>query len=128
MPAELRAARNFLEVACVGTETEVMAAQIHHREGGPEFAADEAAAVAIGAVNPVVQAVLETVQAMLLVPFDEPGEERLAFVGFAITVGVLGVENLRRGGDQEAIAPREQAGGKIQVVEEDGGFVVSTIA
>src|SRR6266446_1610071 len=57
--------------------------------------ADLATAVAICAVEPVIQAVLEPVRAMLLIAFNETCEERLANVRFAVAIGVLGVKDFR---------------------------------
>ena len=65
---------------------------------------------------------------MLLVALDESCEERPALVRLAVAVGVLSVKNFRRGGDQDTITPRENAGGKIQVVQEHGGLVIAAVA
>ena len=82
------------------------------------LAGDGAAAVAVGGVNPVVQSERKAVHAMLLVALVETGEEYFAYVGAAIAGHVLGVDNVRRGTDEDALAPREHAVGKIQPFEE----------
>src|SRR5262249_35969619 len=116
-----------LELAGVGLEAEVAAADVHAphplplspwgrgepgRRGAREslHALDDAAGVAVGAVDPVVEAPRQTVDAMLLIAFDEAGEEDDLLVGFAVAVGVFGVENVRGAGNEHALAPRKDAG------------------
>ena len=65
---------------------------------------DLAAAVAVGAVKPVVQAPDQAVDAMLLIAFLEAAVQDLALVGPAVAVGVLGVKNFRRTRDEHALA------------------------
>ncbi len=71
---------------------------------------DRAAAVAVGPVDPAVEAELEAVDPVLLVALGEPGEEDLAMVGLAVAVAVLGVEDVGRAGDEHAVAPGHDAG------------------
>ncbi len=80
--------------------------------------ADRAAAVAVGAVDPAVEAQLEAVEPVLLVALDEAGEEDLAMVGLAVAVAVLGVEDVRGARDQDALAPGHDAGREAESVEE----------
>ena len=90
--------------------------------------ADRAAAVAVGAVDPAVEAQVEPVEPVLLVPLDEPREEDLAMVGLAVAVAVLGIEDLGCAGDEEPVPPGEQAGREAEAVEEGGGLVVAAVA
>ena len=53
------------------------------------------AAVAVGAVDPAVEAELEAVEPVLLVALAEAGEQHLAMVGLAVAVAVLGIEDVR---------------------------------
>ena len=90
--------------------------------------ADLAAAVAVGAVDPAVEAELEAVDPVLLVPLAEAREEDLAVVGLAVAVAVLGVEDVGRAGDEHAVAPGHDAGRERQAVEEVGRLVVPAVA
>ena len=56
---------------------------------------------------------------MLLIALDETVVQHFAFVGLAVAVGVFGVDD-SGAGDQNALAPRSDAGGKAQVVEKHG--------
>src|ERR1051326_8257300 len=89
--------------------------------------ADSAAAVAVGAVEPVVEAVIEAVDPMLLVAFAKTGEKSHPFVRFAIAVGVLRIKDFWRGADDDALAPGDYAGGEVQSFEKHGGLVVDAI-
>src|SRR5207248_11629480 len=71
--AELRLARDRLELAGVGLEAEVAAADVHDLAGLDRL--DHAARVAVGAVEPVVEAPDQAVDAVLLIAFLEAGEE-----------------------------------------------------
>ena len=71
---------------------------------------DHAAAVAVGAVNPVIETPRQAVDAVLRIALDEAGVERHAQVGLAGPLGVLGVEDLRGARHQDALAPRQHAG------------------
>src|SRR5262249_38210809 len=59
-------------------------------------ARDVAAEHAARTVDPAVEAVFEAVDASLIVAGAEAAVEFLDDVGFAVAVGVLGVENVRR--------------------------------
>ena len=61
-------------------------------------------------------------------PSHEAVIQDFALVGPAVAVGVLGVENVGRTGDQNAVAPRSDAGGKAEVVEKHGRAVVAAVA
>src|SRR5262249_6542664 len=120
--AVLRLAGLQLDVAGVGPDAEVAAAEVDHLAGLERL--DAAAAVAVGAVDPVVQAPDKAVDAVLLVALHETGVEDNFLVGLAVAVGVLGVEDVRGAGDQHTLAPRQHAGRVAEVVEEDGRLVV----
>src|SRR5437762_2962311 len=82
-----------IDQALVRPNAKIPTVDVHH---GPSLdGLDPAAAVAVGAVDPVIESPREAVDAMLLIAFHEAGIERDAYVGLAITVGILGIENLR---------------------------------
>src|SRR5579872_992389 len=64
---------------------------------------------------------------MLLVSLDEARVKNLALVGLAIAVGVFGVENVRSGRDENALAPGQDAGG-VGDFEKDRCLVVAAVA
>src|SRR5439155_4887176 len=59
----------------------------------------------IGAVDPVVDPIQESVDAQLRVERIESGEENLSLVGAMVAVGVGQVENIGRRRDQDSILP-----------------------
>src|SRR5208283_5500241 len=89
--------------------------------------ANRAPTVAVCPVDPTVEPEVEAVEAVLLVPLAKPGEEKLAMVGLAVAVAVLGVEDVRGRGDEHPAAPGHHAGGKRQAVQERGRLVVDAI-
>ena len=93
VPAELGLPALRLERAGVGPEPEI-AAPDGGRSRPSSREQDRPAAVAVGAVDPAVEAELEPVDPVLLVPLDEAREEDLAVVGLAVAVAVLGVEDV----------------------------------
>ncbi len=74
-------------------------------------------------MDPVIEPEGEAVHSGLVVVRLEAGEELADHVGPTVAVGVLGVEDVRRGADQRALAPRQHAGGKRQAVEKERGTV-----
>ena len=88
---------------------------------------DDASAVAVGRVDPVVQPVLKSVHAMLLVALDESGEEYFGFVSPEIAVGVAGEQDVRCSTDEDAVAPRYHTARVRQGVEENGRVVVASV-
>ncbi len=92
---------------------------------------DVPAAIAIRQINPAIHAPAQAVDAVLLVAFVEAGEERGAFVRFAVGVvwcGILCIKNVGGCGDEDAFVPDHDARGEVQVIEEDGAAVVLAIA
>ena len=126
VPAELSLAALRFEFASVGPESEVSAVDRDRLAG--LGGTDHASAVAVGSVDPAIEAELEPIEPVLLVPWPESCEEHVATVGLAIAVGVLGIEDVRRAGDDDPFPPRNQAGGEAEAVEERGRFVVATVA
>src|SRR5262249_35309589 len=59
---------------------------------------------------------------------DEAGIEDDFPVRLTVAVGVLGVEDFRGTGDDDALAPRYNAGRKADFVEKDRRFIVLAIA
>src|SRR5260370_28880139 len=86
------------------------------------------AAVAIGAVDPVIQPANQAVDPVLRIAFLEPGVKRYAFVCFAGALGVLGIEDVRSACHQNALAPRKDASRKTQVVEKNSRLGVLAVA
>ena len=95
---------------------------------GRAGAANRPADQPVGAVNPVVEAVAQAVDAGLPVAGIEPGEDDFANVGLAVAVGVLGINDVGGGTDQHALLPRRDAVGKVDLVEKDGRLVVLAVA
>ena len=65
---------------------------------------------------------------MLLVPFDEAGEQHFAMVGLAVAVAVLGVEDVRGARDQDTLSPGHHAGREAEPVEERRLLVIPAVA
>src|SRR5437899_1437332 len=99
----------------IRTDAEVAAADIELGAGLDR--ADASAAVAVGAVDPIVEPPNQTIDAMLRVAWIETDKQLPAHVRLAVTVGVLGIENLRGTRDKYSAAPRHDIGGKAQAIE-----------
>ena len=106
--AVLRQPGQRLERAGVGVQPEVPPANVHRR--APGEAGNAAADQAVGAVHPAVKPVGETVHARLIIGRGKAGKQRTPDVRTPVAVGVLGVENVRRGANQNALAPSGDAG------------------
>src|SRR5262249_2385200 len=116
--AVLRLAGGQLDFARIGLDPEVATANVHRLAACDRL--DDPAAIAVGAVDPVVEPPDKTVEAMLLIPLDKPGEEHLLHVRLAVAIRVLGVKDVRGTRDEYALAPRQDAGRIADVVEEHG--------
>ena len=125
--AVLRHAGLRIEQALVGPDAEVATVGVHHVARLAQFDLP-ILSVAMRAVDPAVESPLEPVDAMLRIALDESVIEHFAFVGLAVAVGVLGVENVGSARDQNAIAPRHHAIRKAQVVEKHGRAIVAPVA
>src|SRR5438105_11259539 len=64
---------------------------------------------------------------MLLVPLTKAGEQDDLLVRLAVAVGVLGVKDIGRAGDDHTSAPGGDAGRIAEVVEKDGCLVVRAV-
>jgi hypothetical protein len=146
LSAELRLATLGVDLARIGANPQIAAVDVdlrsrtcasgwcavfHSRserttQGGDRL--DHPAAVAVADVQPVIQAPPQAVDAVLLVPFAEALIQGLAHVGLAVAGRVLGIEDLRRGGDEDPLAPDLHAGGERNLVEEDFRLVVLAVA
>ena len=119
MAAILSLARDSFEEALIRLAAEVVAAEVRRPFGTPSPRAhsrdpfDETAAVAIGAVKPVIQTIVEAIGAVLLVAFVEPGVKRFMHIRFAVAVRVFCVKNFRRGADDDSFAPGHNPGREI---------------
>src|SRR5262249_9173906 len=98
--AVLRLTALQVDLAGVGLDAKIATANVHDLAGLERL--DLAAAVAVGAVDPVVQAPDEAVDAVLLVALGEAGVEDDLLVGLAGAFGVLGVEDVGSAGDEDA--------------------------
>src|SRR5262249_48480120 len=122
----LRLSRHGVEVAAVGPDAQVAARDVH---GLARLCrADAAAAIAVGHVDPVVEAPGQCVDTVLLVALDETGIEDDLLIGLAVAIGVLRVENLRGSGHEDALTPRHDTGRKADVIEKDRRLVVFAVA
>src|SRR5262245_42582216 len=97
----------------------------------PERFADSAVPAG-GAMNAVIQAPNKGIQHSLdvdaLHALGETGENDFTHVGFAVTVCILEIKNVRRGAYKNAAPVTEDRGGPSQVVSEDCAFVEDTVA
>jgi hypothetical protein len=116
-----------LDLAGVRPDADVAAGHLHLL-AGLERPHRPLAAVAVGQVDPVVQAERRRVHAELRVALGEPGVEHLVDLGPAVAVGVLQVEHVRGGGDDQAVPPRQHAGREVQVLGEQDRPVVLPVA
>ena len=124
--AELGLAGLSVDQALVGANAKIPAANVQRLPS--LHGLRPAAAVAVGAVDPVIQPPDEAIDAVLLVALGEAGEERLAHVGAAGTGRVFGVEDLRSTGDNHALAPGHHTGREGKVVEEDRRLDILAVA
>ena len=115
-----------LELERVGSETKVAPTNVHRQAGAGR--GDNPAAVAVGAVHPVVESVLKAVHPVLLVALAKAAEEHAGFVGLAVAVCVACKQDVRSGADEDAVAPRHHAVGERKAIEKNGGVVVVPIA
>src|SRR6185369_6626562 len=124
--AELRIARNRLKLLRVRTKSKITPPD------GPRGASVRPAhvpiATSIRAVNPVVEPPVQTVDPELLVSFGKSGKHLLACVCDPIPVGVGQKPNIRRGGDEHAVLPRDDPVRKREIGRKDNGALISPIA
>ena len=126
MTAELGLPFDQFKFSCVRLEPQIMPAEIGRLTG--QHGSNGATAAAVGGIHPVVQAVFEAIDPMLLVAFIETDEERLAHICPAVGVGVLGVENLRRSADEHSFAPGHDSIGEIHILQKHGRLVEAPVA
>ena len=89
---------------------------------------DGAAAISVGAVDPVVQAPTQPVDAVLRIALDETAIEHFAPIRLAISVGVFRVQDVGRTCDQHAVAPWHHTQGMIEIVDKDLGSIILPVA
>src|SRR5207248_2860731 len=97
-----------LHQSLIRPDAQIFSAQIEPGIALPGL--NDTAAPAVSAVNPVIESPAQRVDAKLRIPFFESFKERLVKVRFAVAVAIFGVENLRRGRDDRAVAPSDDAG------------------
>ena len=115
---ELGPARNGLEGPVVGPDAKVAADHLDRRDSGRRVPGSDLA-IAIGAVDPVVEAITQAVEPVLGIALAEPGQDDGADVGAAVSVGISEVEDVGRGRDQDASPPGHHAGREREAVGED---------
>ena len=107
-------------------KSEVVAAK---RDPSARFYADNiSAAVAIGSVQPAVEAPAEAVDQVLGVARLETGEPRLADIAAAVAIVVAGVEDVGHAGHEHAPLPAGQACNVFEPVEEERALLVAAVA
>src|SRR4029453_10143349 len=89
---------------------------------------DDAAAVAIADVEPVVDSPAQAVDAVLLIPFAKAAVEDRSLVRLVIAVLVLGIKDVRGGRDEDSFPPDFYASRKRNLVEKDRRLVVPAVA
>src|SRR3954447_26723459 len=100
---KLRLARDCIDERFIGTDPKIVPAKIYGRSCRPLAGRTHGpATVAIGPVEPVIEAVFETVGTMLLVAFGKAIEERLAHIRLSISISILRIEDLGRSADDHA--------------------------
>ena len=119
-------ARHRFDLARVRPIAKVASAQINLLSGlqAAHLAAEQPAAP----VQPAVQPPGEAVQPRLKIMPRKARHIRPHDVGAPITIGILGVEQVRRGADERAFAPWHHAGRERNAVEEQRRLVVASVA
>ena len=114
-----------LERKRVGAEPKIASANVD----APPAAGggDHAAAVAVCAVHPVVEPVLEAVHPVLMVALAKAGEQHPRLVSPAVAVRVLRKQDVRRGADEHPVAPRHHAGGESESIQKHRRVVVAAV-
>ena len=85
--------------------------------------APRGAHLGVGPVDPVVDAVQESVDPELGIVAVESGEDHPPFVGPQVAVRVGKIKDVRSGGHQDTLLPRHQSGRKGQLLGEDAAAV-----
>src|SRR5262249_3911446 len=105
------------ELAGVGVQAKLLVADVDLLAANG--ATDHTAEQPVCSINPVVESEAEAVDPGLVIIRVESTEQSLDDVGPTVAIGVFGVENIRRGTNQRALAPRGHACGEWEVVEKD---------
>src|SRR3954468_18864953 len=87
-----------------------------------------AVVAADGAVNPIVEAPAQSINAKLLIAFEKSAEENLTNIGATVAIGIAEKNNFRRGRHNHAIAPCDKPGRKSQIVGKETALVVNAVA
>src|SRR4051812_6567886 len=103
VPTKLCHAALRLEVAGVRAKTKITPVDAHFLFG--DRRSHLTATVAIGAVKPVIEAIVVPIRPMLWIARIEASEEHLFYISLAVPVRIFGVKNIRRIADQHALAP-----------------------
>ena len=127
--AVLAAAAGEFKLVGPWIEQDVEVARRHRLDVRPAGHADLAAVHSGGNQKALLGGPAEGVEMSLagLVP-AEAGQDHFAGVGFAVAVGVLHVDQVRRDADIDATVPTGQSGGIVQVIGKDRPLVVPAVA
>ena len=79
-------------------------------------------------MNPVIEAVAQSVRETVGDPQLETGHQRFPHVGHAVAIRVLEKPQHRRRGDQHPAVPGRDAGGVAQILGEEGGAIRLAVA
>ena len=133
----LRAAAIGAKIERAWVERKIASPQINRRRAGLLHAHDFAAAHAGSAMNTVVEEPIERVQHRLNVQpirlirrvvAGEPGKNDILHIGYAITVGVFAVKDVRRRPHKNSAVITKYSSRPWKVIDIHGAFVEAPIA
>src|SRR4051812_30938458 len=111
MAAKLTLSRLSFKGARVRTKTKIAPTDAGGFAG--EGGLNDSAAVTICAVEPVVQTIIKTIGAMLLIAFGKAAKEGLMNISRAVAICVFRIEYFRGGADDDSFAPGNDSIGEI---------------
>ena len=115
------------DLAGVRIEGEIVVTQ-HDGQSLPERRREPTAIAAVGHVDPAVEVIAEAVGQRIADAEPQPAEDNRAPVGASVAIGVLEEDDLRRGQHEDAVAPRQHAGGVAEIRGEDCRAVRQAVA
>ena len=125
MSPELRATRLQFDFSRVGTDSQILTSQMKTLSGSGRY--NIPSAIAIGKVDPVVQASLESIDAVLLVALGEAFVKVLYDLCLSILVTVRCKKDIRCCTYDHTITPGHDTSGIGNAVKKQGGRVVLAI-
>ena len=88
---------------------------------------DDPAVVAVGPVDPVVQAPPQCIDLMLRIRHDKTVVEHFLSIGSSVPVGIFRVQDIGRTRDQHATLPGHDPGREIQSLQKHGRPVIPAV-